>query len=70
TLEDHDLGMRSRAIAGTVRLLNMPLGRMLNDVLSMEYVGVKSIMIGDVIITVGELFCYVYAYPSLLIKMN
>lgn len=58
-----DLENREKAIAGTVTFLNMPPSRTgtLEDVLSVAYVGVENITIGDAMSTLGGPFCYIYA---------
>ncbi|KAF2036232.1 Di-copper centre-containing protein [Setomelanomma holmii] len=58
-----NLETRQRAIAGTSTFLNLPPSRngTFEDVLSMGYVGVKNITIGDTMSTLGGPFCYVYA---------
>jgi tyrosinase len=61
--QNQDLEKREKAVAGTITFLNMPPSRngTLEDVLSVEYMGMKNITVADAMSTIGGPFCYVYA---------
>jgi tyrosinase len=58
-----DLETRGRSVAGTRTFLDMPpsANGTLEDEISLGYVGVENITIGDAMSTFGGKFCYIYA---------